>query len=266
MQIGTRHLKTPGFHFPHLPQPRSRFGKIVKAVLPLVFIAIGVYVFFNFPALLQRLTYTLDKPKPGSSAQFPAKATGLANSIEDVCADKKPVSYDNDGNAKAFCDNYIYIPRIRVGAPIVWPKQTDDKTINDALLQGVVHYPGTAEPGQKGNVFLTGHSSFYWWVKSDYKTVFTLVPQLIGGDKIYVYNRGVRYVYQVTETFDVNPNQTEVLKPTTDAMVTLSTCVPIGTANKRRIVRAKQVEPDPKFNRNASSSSAFTPTRLPGVR
>lgn len=256
---------THSWHLPHLPRPRSRAGRILRAVLPVLIIALGVYVLYNFPALKDRFLYFVDKPNPGNSQLLPP-TTRTASTIPiggPACG--KPVSYDAAGNPTAICDNYIYIPKIKVAAPMVWPQSTSESVINADLLKGVVHYPGTAEPGQKGNVFLTGHSSYYWWVQSDYRNVFSLVPQLGMNDEIILYHKGTRYSYRVSELREVTANEVDVLRPTTEPVVTLSTCVPIGTSYRRKIVRAKQVQPDPATAANASSTDV-TPGRLPGVR
>ncbi len=264
MKIGNRQLKR--IPLPRIPKPQSRFGKVLKAILPLLLIALAVFVIYNFPALKRQLTYLIHKPKVGNPTDLPRDLRAKSSiPVKPATECGKPISFDDNGNPTAICDDYIYISKIRVGAPIVFPTETSDQVINDALLKGVVHYPGTATSGQKGNVFLTGHSSYYWWVQSDYKTVFTLTPQLSRGDSIAVYHKGIRYLYEVTETFDVQPTQTDVLAPTKDSVLTLSTCVPVGTALRRHITRAKQVSPDPATNSSAGTTGT-TPARLPGVR
>ncbi len=256
-------------------RPRGKLSRLIRAFFPLVVISALVYVAFNFQALQNQAQYVLDKPKPGNSKLLPTTIRGPAPGVAPAAASGipvggaacgRPVPYDGNGNPKAICDNYVYIPKIGVAAPMTWPASTSEAVINENLLKGVVHYPGTAEPGQKGNVFLTGHSSYYWWVPSEYRTVFTLVPKLVPGDEIIIYHKGIRYSYRVTDFQDVKPNNTDSLKPTAEPTITLSTCVPIGTSYNRRIVRAKQVSPDPSTARSASSNNSSTPGRLPGVR
>ncbi len=255
---------------PDTIKPKSHFWGVVRAFVPLLIIAMGVFVFYNFPALKDRVTYTVHKPKLGNTGLLPASTrakSAIPGSIpvgsSSDCG--KPIPYDANGNPKQICDGYVYIPKIHVAAPIVFPSSPSEAVINDALLKGVLHYPGTAEPGQKGNVFLTGHSSYYWWVNSDYKFVFTLVPQLTYGDEIIIYNKGIRYTYKVSERREVGPEATDVLRPTSDPVVTLSTCVPLGTAYRRMIIRAKQTSPEPSSAR-PSSGDEVTTGRLPGVR
>lgn len=245
--------------------------RIIKAILPLLVIAALVYVIYNFPALWQRLTFAVNPPKPGNSQLMPPKIQGSNGQtsagipVNGPGCGTDPIEYDGNGNPKMICDNYVYIPKIRVAAPIVRPTSTDEATIDDALLKGVVHYPGTAEPGQRGNVFLTGHSSFYWWVDTKFRNVFTLQPQLENNDEVIIYKNGIRYSYRVFTKFEVSPNQTEVLAQTPESIVTLSTCVPIGTSYRRMIVQARQVQPDPNRSQ-VPSNQARQPARLPGLR
>jgi LPXTG-site transpeptidase (sortase) family protein len=240
----------------------------MKGIVPLVLIAVGVYVVYNFPALWDKLTYWLNPPKPGNSAMLPKTIGSNNNSAIPTGGPEcgtKPIEYDDNGNPKRICDNYVYIPKIRVAAPIIRPTSTDENAIDQALLQGVVKYPGTAEPGEQGNVFLTGHSSYYWWVETDYRNVFSLEPELREGDEIIVYHNGIRYSYKVFTTFEVSPDNTGVLDQTPNPIVTLSTCVPVGTSYHRKIVQANQVSPDPNTAR-PTNRQAVQPARLPGVR
>lgn len=257
---------------PAAPAPRKQRSwpiRVIRGIVPLLLIAVGVYVGYNFPALWDRLSYWLNPPTAGSSAMLPptTRTAGGGGPVPvggPECG-TKPIEYDANGNPERICDNYVYIPKIRVAAPIVRPTSTSEDAIDQALLQGVVKYPGTAEPGERGNMFLTGHSSYYWWVQTNFRNVFTLEPQLAEGDEIIIYRNGIRYSYRVFTTFEVAPTETSVLAQTPRSIVTLSTCVPIGTSYHRKIVQANQVSPDPNLSR-PTSRQATQPARLPGVR
>lgn len=267
MKIGTRRLRTPNLPVPSVPKPHGRVWQAFKLVFPLVVIAAGVYLFYNFPAIWDRVRFMIDKPTVGNTALLPNTIRTAGSGIPTGGAECgiKPIPYDAAGNPTRICDNYVYIPRIRVAAPIVYSSNPNEGAIEADLLKGVVHYPGTAEPGQQGNVFLTGHSSYYWWVNTDYRNVFALVPQLVPGDEIVVYRKGIRYSYRVYGTQEVTPGETSVLAPTPDPQLTLSTCVPIGTSYHRAIVHARQTSPDPALAAPADTSRPPA-TRLPGVR
>lgn len=133
----------------------------------------------------------------------------------------------------------IIIPKIRVDAPVSW--NVEESKMSGALENGVAHYLGTALPGQTGNVFITGHSSYYIWSKGNYKTVFALLDKLEAGDKVYVQFHGANFIYQITNKKVVTPSNLTVLNQTTDKTLSLMTCVPVGTNLQRLIVTAKQI-------------------------
>jgi LPXTG-site transpeptidase (sortase) family protein len=146
-------------------------------------------------------------------------------------------------------DFRIELPGVFEGnIPVVeTPKEHLDKQqwiafegqIQEDLKKGVVHYPYTAYPGQYGNVFITGHSSYYPWDPGKYKSVFALLPGVQLGKVIKVHYNGKEYEYRVTKKFEVNPTEVNVLKQPQDRkMLTLMTCTPIGTTLRRLIVEA----------------------------
>ena len=149
-------------------------------------------------------------------------------------------------------DNRIILPSLGKNLPIVEAPDDAllrgdfgmfDDDVQNALKFGAVHYPGTAEPGQIGNVFITAHSSNYPWVKSDYNAAFALLPKLKVGDEYSVFYKGDLHKYRVTETFEVSPRDVSVLaQPKDRYMSTLMTCVPVGTTLKRFIVRGEEVD------------------------
>ena len=150
-------------------------------------------------------------------------------------------------------ENRIQIASLNINASIVEPVlgleaiQNKDWTsledqIHSALGTGVVHFPGTAEPGQKGNAFLTGHSSNVLWEQSAYNTVFALLPKINIGDEILVTYNQSTYHYTVTDKKEVKPNDVSALKQGEGKTLTLVTCTPVGTALRRLVVTATLVE------------------------
>jgi LPXTG-site transpeptidase (sortase) family protein len=184
-----------------------------------------------------------------------------ANAFED---EVKSTAGTDDVDFRAFevgpSMDYIALPKLELTVPIQYPDDalllSDnwdelEKQIQKNLENGVVHYPGTALPGQKGNVFITGHSSYYTWSPGRYKDVFALLPELKVGDEIAVWHDGVRYVYKAYDIQTVKPSDTKILAQTGneyDSMLTLMTCTPVGTAIQRFIVRFYQLYPDPALN------------------
>lgn len=145
-------------------------------------------------------------------------------------------------------DNRIVIDKIEVNAPIVdLPSYNDDEVLK-AIEAGVGHYPDTAQPGQPGNMVMTGHSSFWWWDSGQYKFVFQHLNDLVVGDTITVYYDETRYDYRVSEMREVRPSGPHVdeifeqEKFAARPAITLITCTPVGTTLRRLIVVAELVE------------------------
>lgn len=139
----------------------------------------------------------------------------------------------------------IIIPKLNVNAPIVFEPSIAEVAIQNALRNGVVHYAGTALPGEPSNAVIVGHSSNDWWEPGNYKFVFALLEKLEPGDQVQVNYQKKRYVYQVSGKKIVAPTEISVLQPTTDPVLTLITCTPPGTSWKRLIITANQIEPSP---------------------
>lgn len=183
-----------------------------------VFILIFVisYTIINAPALVLKMKYFWETDYRNQSWETGANLN-TANVIE----------------------SRLIIPKIRVNAPISWNVSEDDIIKN--LENGVAHYKGTALPGELGNVFITGHSSYYLWAGGSYKDVFALLNKLSAGDKIYIQYAGATFTYEVTNQKVVAPDKLDVLEQESENTLTLMTCVPIGTSLNRLIVTAKQI-------------------------
>lgn len=139
----------------------------------------------------------------------------------------------------------IIIPKLNVNAPIVLEPSIAEQAIQASLRNGVVHYAGTALPGEPSNVVIVGHSSNDWWEPGNYKFVFALLDKLAPGDQIQINYQKRKYVYQVAGSKVVEPTEISVLQPTTQPILTLITCTPPGTSWKRLIITANQIQPSP---------------------
>lgn len=191
-------------------------------------------VFLFWPIIYSEISYALrDKEE-----------LGVVNVSEEL--KKEPQKLD--------VPNKIVISKIDVDAPIVESRSVDEKDILDALTRGIAHYPNTPMPGEVGNVFVTGHSSNYLWAEGDYNYAFSLLNKLEAGDDIVVYYDGIRYVYRVFSVSVVGPKDVSAMNQTNDSVISLMTCDPVGTNWKRRIVKARQLIPDPKNNKSPEYS------------
>ena len=114
----------------------------------------------------------------------------------------------------------------------------------DALANGVAHVPGTSWPWSstpQRNVYLAGHRMGFRGTWS--RMLFYNLNKLDQGHKIVLRDRSGRsYKYEVTETFLAEPTDAWVMGQVRGRdMVSLQTCTPIPTFEKRLIVRADRV-------------------------
>jgi sortase A len=122
----------------------------------------------------------------------------------------------------------IQIPAIGVDAPVI---QGDGW---EQLKKGVAQHPGTTDPGQSGNMVLSGHNDVFG-------EVFRDLDQLKPGDEIVLFTNQQSYPYLVTGWVLVQPTQVEVMDATRDATITLISCYPYLVDTQRIVVKARLV-------------------------
>lgn len=148
-------------------------------------------------------------------------------------------------NNKVWVAGNLSIPSLKISAPLVYVSERTEKVFQLGLQQGVVQYPGTALPGQLGNMYVFGHSSDYRWAKGSYKTVFAKLPDIKIGSEIKITDgAGKVYTYKVTSTAIALPNETKYLSQYKyqKKLLTVQTSYPVGTALKRFLAIAELVE------------------------
>jgi LPXTG-site transpeptidase (sortase) family protein len=114
----------------------------------------------------------------------------------------------------------------------------------EALAKGIAHVPGTSWPWSntpQRNVYLAGHRMGYRGTWS--RMLFYNLGELRKGDTIVLKDReGRTYKYRVSESFLAEPTDAWVLGQVRGRdMVSLQTCTPLYTFQKRLIVRADRV-------------------------
>jgi sortase A len=134
-------------------------------------------------------------------------------------------SPDPNGPDPAMELGSIQIPKIGVDRPL-W----EGVTLN-TLNRGPGHWPGTAMPGQVGNVVIGGH-------RVSHDKPFRNIDQLVAGDQIVMTFNGVANTYVVTGAQVVTPNDTWVINQTPEHTATLFACHPPGSTKFRYVVFA----------------------------
>ena len=124
----------------------------------------------------------------------------------------------------------LEIPRLKLKAIVL--EGAEEST----LRHGVGRLPETADPGQQGNLVLSGHRD----------TFFRPLHGIAAGGHIRLITPGGAYRYVVEWTAVVTPADTAAIGATSERSLTLVTCYPfryLGPAPQRFIVRAKLVSP-----------------------
>lgn len=163
-------------------------------------------------------------------------------------------------DTKVSAEPKIIIPKINVDAPVVYGAAPDVQSQRKAMEKGVAHFAvsgASALPGQAGNVVLAGHSSNDAFAAGGYKFIFAQNEKLQKDDVIYLNYEGKRYTYKITGSEVVKPNEVSKIQTGTQKpMLTLVSCVPVGTADKRLLVYADQISPDPNTASAAAENNA----------
>jgi sortase A len=120
----------------------------------------------------------------------------------------------------------IVISAIGVDAPVVEGDGWEE------LKMGAGHHIGSANPGERGNMVISGHDDVYG-------EIFRYLEDLKIGDEVIVYTGDTPYTYVVAARRIVEPTEVSLLEPTPNATVTLITCYPYLIDTHRLVVIAE---------------------------
>ena len=119
----------------------------------------------------------------------------------------------------------VEIAELKIKAPVL------EGTDNQTLSKAAGHFPETGDFG-KGNYCIAGHSS------TIYKEYFNNLKNIETGMEIYLYDISKnRYIYTVSDSFIVEPDDTWILSDFGDDRITIVTCTDDG--KQRQIVVGK---------------------------
>lgn len=172
----------------------------------------------TFITLLTTISPTPDKFK---TEEFSADSIEESIKSTDIILDTKLLE---ELNTTLSIDNVLIEGRVFQG------------TSSQAMDSGFWHFPISKYPGQKGNAVIIGHRFLNLPPAKD--TFFNLDKVKIG-DEIVLKHKEGEWRYIVTEIKVVDENDISVVKDTDDYRLTLITCTPLWTSEKRLVVIAK---------------------------
>ncbi len=97
------------------------------------------------------------------------------------------------------------------------------------LDRGPGHWPGSAMPGDIGNVVVAGH-------RTSHGAEFRHLDKLVPGDEVIFSTASGTHTYRVTGTQIVTPDAVWITNPTATPTATLFACHPLGSTAKRIVV------------------------------
>jgi sortase A len=122
----------------------------------------------------------------------------------------------------------IEIPRTGLRAPIY------EGIRLSTLDRGPGHWPGSAMPGEAGNVVVAGH-------RTSHNAEFRHLDELVNGDEVIMHTPAGAFVYRVTSTEIVPPDALWIVDQTPARTATLFACHPPGSVRERIVVRMELV-------------------------
>lgn len=217
----------------HLPGSRH------KKVLPVVFWVSGVILLANvFYPLLSYLNSSREKFSP-------ALLRPVGEPVAEVLSQEPASDYRRPQSwfpaAPQLPPQPSKITHYTISIPELGIEDAAVEIGGEDLLKSMIHYSGTALPGQYGNATIFCHSALpQFFNAKNYKTICSTLPKLDIGDDIMVNYDGITYRYQVYKMVEVKPEDVEVLAQYYDGQyLSMITCVPPGTYLRRLIVRAR---------------------------
>lgn len=132
-------------------------------------------------------------------------------------------------------ENRIVIPEIGVDAEIFNAPSLD--ILNE--YEGVWREPWSSTPVDSGTTVIAGHR--FQYLPPNMVTFYNL-DKLKPSDRFVVFWNKKEYVYEVSEVFEVQPEEISIREDKGYSRLVLYTCTPLGTSSKRLVVDAKQIQ------------------------
>lgn len=201
------------------------------------FLSVGIFILMQ--AILPIISFQLWAMGQTINNQVlvsPAKMSGqvLGVSVEDK--DNFPAFISSARTSEHTYDKfYLSVPKLKIQNANVYVDSND-------LSKGLAHLPGSALPGEKGNVFISGHSAIRpsFSIK---QALFSNLTDLKVKDQIIVDTPGSKFIYEVIGFKIVDPSDLSVISApdTVGRYISLMTCVPPGLNFKRLVVLGKMI-------------------------
>jgi sortase A len=179
------------------------------------------------------ITPTTTAAPSTTSARVDTIATTVATTTTSTIVLPQPIAPPDPNADEPLVEiGRIEIPRISLDRPVY-----EGITLG-TLDNGPGHWPGSAMPGQIGNVVVAGH-------RTSHNKVFRHVDRLLPGDEVVFTTGDGRFVYTVRETTIVTPDAMYIIDQTYAPTATLFACHPPGSTRERIVVHLDLASSEP---------------------
>lgn len=208
-------------------------------IISLTLLSIGLFLILQI--ILPLISFQIWEKSQKINNQILISPSNLSEQVLGISVQKNKANFPAFFSLKNRETNPNYnrftlsVPKLKISNMEVFVDTND-------LSQGLAHLPGSALPGEKGNVFISGHSAFNPLLKV--KSIpFAKLTDLKKGEKITVLANGAEFVYEVIGLKIVDPSDLSVIAPPDEIgrYISLMTCVPPGLNYKRLVVLGKMI-------------------------
>ncbi len=200
------------------------FIKALVYILELLAVSLFVYLIFLpfYPELKYRAVYN-QAEKAEESKEIEKVEEKTSEAIKGLPESDYAVS-----------PNRLIITKIGVNAPIV---QTDNEAYG--LAMGAWLMPDGSTPDKGGKTIITGHR-FKYLPPSN--LTFYLFHKLEVGDIVSVVWKESKYFYRIKEVKVVDNNDFSIMEPSNKSLLTMFTCHPIYSTEKRLVIVSELIK------------------------
>jgi len=208
---------------------------VLKKAVPLLFLGIGVFLLVQIILpLISFKIWEISVTNQNSPLISPNSENQNVAGVSIQNHENFPalVSTNTRTSPTPYSEFNLSIPSLKL-------ERLKAKVDTNNFEQNLAHLPGSALPGEKGNVFITGHSSLpQLFSTSNFKAIFANLPNIKKGDQIIIDAGGQKFEYIVDGLKIVNPKEIWVINPPDNQgrYLSLMTCVPPGLYLKRLVV------------------------------
>lgn len=208
-----------------------------RKVISLIFLGIGVFLLTQMimPVISYKLWEITSYNQNIALSSPDTRSEVLGISVQDINDFPAFFSSNSRTTFTPYKEFFLTIPSLKL-------EKVKVLVDSNNFEQNLAHLPGSALPGEKGNVFITGHSSFpQFYRPGNFRAIFAHLPEIKKGALITLETEGQQFKYVVEGLRVVDPKETSVINPPDEngRYLTLMTCVPPGFYLKRLVVLAR---------------------------